>query len=170
MLLARLLHHKGKEAMRALRIFFLVAVLMVIPVIFSEPSQAASPAAITLNQSNPTCTQINTGTGVCVINMRYLSATSNDPTFSHVEISIAGKVRAYYSAFFESSIYVDYSMLGNGLQVSCGLPNAGGDPKYGKEYQIVTTVYLADVPTLTDTANVYCPYFIDKQLLPLVGK
>jgi hypothetical protein len=156
--------------MRALRSFSLFAVLLLIPIIFSGSSQAASPDAITLNISNPTCTQVKTNSGSCLINIRAMSANSSDPSFSHVEISISGKVRAYYSTFFESAIYADYRMLGNGLQVSCGGPNASGDPNYGQKYEVVITAFLADVPSITDTAIVYCPYFFGKNLTPLVIK
>jgi hypothetical protein len=156
--------------MKILRLLFLMAELVLLLALSGEHTGASPQAAITLNLSNPTCTQVKTNSGRCSINLLSLSANSSDPTFSHVEITIDGKVRANYTTFFESSINVNYAMLGDGLQVSCGRPNAGGDPSYGNQYQVVVTAYLADIPTLTDTANVYCPYFSSKYLMPLVSK
>jgi hypothetical protein len=155
--------------MRTMRIFLIIAVLLVLA-LSGQPSRASSPESITLTLSNPTCHQVKSNTGTCYINLRTLSATSDDPTFTHVEIAIDGKVRAYYSAFFEESVYASYAMLGNGLEVTCGLPNAGGDPKSGNIYPVDIIAYLADVPALTDTANVTCPYFVSTNLLPLVSK
>jgi hypothetical protein len=156
--------------MRILRVFFIIAELLLILAFSGEPSQAASPASISMTLSNPICQQAKNYTGICLINLRSLSARSDDPTFSHVEISIDGKVRAYYSAFFESSILTNFAMLGNGLQVTCGLPNAGGDPKNGNIYQVKVTAYLGGSPAITDIASVTCPYFISTSLLPVVNR
>jgi hypothetical protein len=156
--------------MRILRVFLFIAGFVLLLVFSGQPSQASSPASISLTLSNPTCRQEKSNTGTCYINLRSLSASSDDPTFSHVEISIDGKVRAYYSAFFEASINANFDMMGPGLRVTCGLPNAGGDPKNGNIYPVVVTVFLGDVPSLTNTANVTCPYFVSTSLLPLVSK
>lgn len=167
---ALLLPHEGWLIMRKLRFLFLIAVLVLIGSLSGEPSLASSQAGVSLTVSNPTCTQAKDIAGTCYLNLRYLNASSSDPTFSHVEISVDGKVRAFYSTFFESSVYVGNAMQGKGLQVKCGLPNASGDPLYGQQYQVVITAFLADVPSVTDTANVNCPYFLGKNLLPVVTK
>ena len=156
--------------MRILRVFLIIAGFLSLLVLSPQPSQAFSPDSTSLTLSNPTCQQAKSNTGSCYINLRTLSASSDDPTFGHVEISIDGKVRAYYSAFFEDSINTEYAMLGPGLQVTCGLPNAGGDPQNGNIYPVVVTVFLADVPALTDTANVTCPAYVSTNLLPLVRR
>ena len=156
--------------MRVLRVFFLIATLLLILAFSGEPSRASSPANISMTLSNPTCRQAKTSSGTCVINLRSLNANSDDPTFSHVEISINGKVRAYYSAFFESSVNANNAMLGNGLQVPCGLPNAGGDPNSGYIYHVVVSAYLAGGPAIIDSANVTCPYIASTNLLPFIRK
>jgi hypothetical protein len=155
--------------MRTMRALLVITGLLIL-VFSGQPSQASSPASTSLAISNPTCHQSISNTANCFINFRTLYATSDDSSFGHLEIAIDGKVRAYYSAFFETSISGYYTMLGDGLQVTCGLPNAGGDPKSGNIYPVEVSIFLGDASYLTDTANVTCPSYVSIIQLPLVRK
>jgi hypothetical protein len=150
-----------------MRTFFLILCLSLALALPGEPARA-DQQAVTLSASNPYCVQSSPATGACIINFRYLSAS--DPAFNHLEISIDGKVRAYMTAFFETSVYLNYAMLGDGLQVACGSPNASGIPGYGRQYVISLTAYATGSPAITDTAVVNCPYFEGKNFLPVVSK
>ncbi len=91
-------------------------------------------------------------------------------TFSRIEISIEGKVRLRMQSFFESSAYLSESMLGSGLKVPCGGPNASGVPGFGKVYSVQLTGYTIPGSPVTDIANVTCPYYEGKIFLPTVRK
>jgi len=81
------------------------------------------------------CIQPDPSRNECLINWYYLSVTA-DPNYvitMTVTINDYGFV-ARYNGFFQKSMYVPYNMNPQGYRVACGLPNASGDPKWGKSY------------------------------------
>jgi hypothetical protein len=66
---------------------------------------------------------------------------------------------AHTQGFFQTSMYVPYSMLGQGVKVVCGAPGAGGDPQMGKAYGY--TIRARDSANLSSAnyGTVYCPPF-----------
>jgi hypothetical protein len=130
----------------------------------------AAPTVTTLTVNNPTCAQLQVATNACVIKIRSISASSTDPLFSHVEISVNGKLRAHLSAFFEQNIYLISAMLAEGLQVSCGLPGASGDAAFGNQYSVGISAHITGSPPIVDVANVTCPYYVSKSFLPLTNR
>jgi len=148
----------------------LLAICLGLSLALCGGSVRAEQTATTLTVSNPTCAQAVATTGACTINIKSINVSSSDPLFSHVEISINGKVRAYLSSFFEQNIYLNSAMLGEGLQVTCGLPGASGDPAYGNQYQVGIAAYITGSSPIVDSAVVYCPSFVSKSFLPLVSR
>jgi hypothetical protein len=148
----------------------LLAICLGLSLALCGGSVRAEPTATTLTVSNPTCTQPVVTSGACTINIRSIYVSSTDPLFSHVEISINGKLRAYLSSFFEQSIYLNSAMLGEGLRVTCGLPGAAGDPTFGNQYQVGIAAYVTGSSPIVDTAVVSCPSFVSKSYLPLVSR
>jgi len=130
----------------------------------------AEGAAASLNVSNPYCTQPMPASSTCLINMRSISATSSDPNFLGVQIAIDGKTRAFFSNFFETSVSINERMMGKGLQVVCGKPNASGVPGYGLQYHVGISAVVSGSSATTDTANVNCPSYEDRLYLPAVIK
>ena len=156
--------------MRFLNNLFLIAALGVLLWLADEHVVAAPLATISLTVNNPDCAQSQVETGACYINLRNMSATGSDSSFDHVDVSINGKVRLRMQNFFESASYFSEDMLPQGLKVSCGGPNASGNPNYGKLYSVTIQPYMGTVLGPTDTANVYCPYFKGQINLPLIKK
>jgi hypothetical protein len=66
---------------------------------------------------------------------------------------------AHTQGFFQTSMYVPYNMLGQGIKVACGSPGAGGDPGLGKAYAY--TIRARDSANLgsANYGTVYCPPF-----------
>jgi hypothetical protein len=134
----------------------------------SGSARTSSPDAVSLTVSNPYCAQASPISPTCLIYVRYISATSTDPNFRGIQISIDGKARAFFSNFFETSTYINDSMMGKGLQVFCGGPNASGVPGYGLQYSVGISAIVTGSSPITDTANVTCPYFESRLYLPMI--
>jgi hypothetical protein len=156
--------------MRALRILFGSASLILVLFLAGEPVRAATLQSVTLYVSNPSCTQPQPATGACYINLRYFYAVSTDPNFNHIEITVDGKVRFRMTGFFETSAYMVGQMLGKGLLVTCGLPGESGVAGFGHVYSVGLSAFVNGSSPITDFANVTCPSFVSKNYVPAVDK
>ena len=155
--------------MRSLRILTLLLGIGLVVALTGETARAA-PSALTMTVSNPYCVQPVIQSSACYINVGYFFASTSDPTFSRIEISIDGKVRMRLTGFFENSGYLSYPMLGKGLKVACGGPNASGVAGFGKVYSVNLTGYTTTGSPVTDVANVTCPYYEGKIYMPVVER
>jgi hypothetical protein len=158
--------------MRALRILLMLFAAGLVLALPGDRGQAAPQATLTVTMSNPACVQSPANSGTCYVIIRGITATASDQSFTNLDISIDGQVRARVQTFFESTAYVYHNMFGRGLLVSCGRPNEGGNPAFGHRYQVAFNGYLASsgVPAASGTALVYCPYYEGKVYLPIVRK
>lgn len=156
--------------MRPFRLISVIICLSALLIATSGSARTLAPQAVALTVSNPYCTQPSTASSTCLINLRYLSATSSDPGFLGVQITVNGKTRAYFSNFFESSIYVNDRMMGKGLQVTCGRPNASGVAGFGLQYSLGISAIVSGGSPVTDIANVTCPAFESRLYLPVVNR
>jgi hypothetical protein len=130
----------------------------------------AKVAAVSLTVSNPYCTQSAPASSTCLIKVSSINATSTDPNFRGVQITVDGKPRAFFSNFFETSVSINERMMGKGLQVVCGKPNASGVPGYGLQYHVGISAVVSGSSSTSDTANVNCPSYEDRLYLPAVTK
>jgi hypothetical protein len=156
--------------MRALRIILMTLGLGLVMLLAGEPNRVSSQVGLTMTVNNPYCVQAEPASGVCLINVRNFYAVSSDPNFAYTVITINGKVRMRMTGFFETSAYLTDRMLGRGLQVTCGLPNASGIPGYGLQYQVGLIANFYGGSPVTDTAIVTCPYYQGKNYLPALEK
>jgi hypothetical protein len=156
--------------MRGYRLLSLIICSFIMLAFTSSSAHTFSPDAVSLTVSNPYCAQAAPASPTCLIKVRYISATSTDPNFLGVQISINGKTRAFFSNFFENSTNINDAMMGNGLQVFCGGRNASGVPGYGLQYSVGISAIVSGSSPITDTANVTCPYFESRLYLPMIEK
>jgi len=157
--------------MRKYRLVSLIIGLAFILICASGSTRTkAEGAAVSLSVSNPYCAQSSPASSTCLINVKNISATSSDPNFLGVQITIDGKPRAFFSNFFETSVSINDRMMGKGLQVVCGKPNASGVPGYGLQYNVGISAVFSGSSATTDTANVNCPSYEDRLYLPAVIK
>ena len=155
--------------MRSLKFFPLFLFLALVLTPFSGALRAAT---LSVTMSNPTCVQAAADSGNCYIVIRSINAVASDQSFTNLDISIDGKVRARLQPFFETTFNLTNRMFGPGLMVPCRRSNNGGDPAYGHLYQVSYKGYLAGSTGLAafGTASVYCPYYQESIYLPIVER
>jgi hypothetical protein len=113
-----------------------------------------------IDSPSATCYQPDPTQNNCYINWYYLSvsASPNYMITMTAFLNDFGPV-AHTQGFFQTSMYVPYNMLGQGVKVVCGAPGAGGDPQLGKAYAY--TIRARDSAGLSSAnyGTVYCPPF-----------
>jgi hypothetical protein len=97
----------------------------------------------------------------CYINWYYMSVSA-DPNYiitMTAALNTYGPV-AYYSGFFQTSMYVPYNLNGQGFKVPCGAQGAGGNPGFGNAY--AWTIRARDSAGLKSAnyGTTYCPAYI----------
>jgi hypothetical protein len=161
----------ARSASRLLRrLFWLVIGLVVVLQFPGDPARAAplraSTSTISLIMSNPTCVESQPASGRCSIQIASLVASGGDPSFGRLEVLVNGKLRLLMAGFFEATAYVTPRMVPGGLAVTCGLPNAGGQPNFGLAYLLTANAYMADGTSASDSMTVFCPAYEGKTYLP----
>jgi hypothetical protein len=147
---------------RYLRFLYLTAALALLVL----PRGSTSAASVGLQINNPVCVQPNPANGSCFLKALAVTATGSEASFSNLNVFVNDKLRVNMQGFFESSAYLSPDMLGDGLMVTCGRPNASGDPKYGNIYTVYITASMIDGANTWGSAGVRCPYFEGKLYLP----
>ncbi len=161
---------RGQLRRALFRVIVLTALILVLQA-QGEPAHAALPAStVTLTMSNPDCVQVIPENGMCSIQIHNLYAVGSDPSLARVEVLINGKLRLEMNGFFESTAYFVDLMVPGGFKVVCGMPNASGNPNYGKIYPVTANAYMADGTTASNSINVACPAYTVKNYLPLIRK
>lgn len=111
-----------------------------------------------IDSPSATCFQPASTRNECFINWYYLSvdASPNYMITMTVQLNAIGTV-AQTHGFFQTSMYVPYNMMGDGFQVACGAPGAGGNPDLGNAYAY--TIRARDSAGLKSAnyGTVYCP-------------
>ncbi len=111
-----------------------------------------------IDSPSATCYQPTPGSDECYINWYYLSvdASPNYMITMTTFLNNFGPV-AHTQGFFQTSMYVPYSMLGKGFKVACGAAGAGGIPQLGNAYAY--TIRARDSANLSSAnyGTVYCP-------------
>jgi hypothetical protein len=107
------------------------------------------------------CYQPDPAQDTCYINWYYMSVSA-DPNYMitmTATINAIGTV-ARYHGFFQTGMYVPFSMNGQGFRVSCGELGSGGHPQLGNAYP--WTIRARDSANLKSAnyGTVYCPAFI----------
>jgi hypothetical protein len=149
--------------MRILRYLFLTATLALLLII---PFRSSTAATISLVINNPVCVQPDPASSACYIKTLSAVATGSESSFSQLNVLVDNKLRLSMMGFFEANAYLYSDMLGNGLAVACGRPNASGNPDYGKSYILKITASMSDGANTWGSAVVRCPYYDGKIYLP----
>lgn len=161
-----------QKSRRTWPIFLLLSALGLSMALSGDPVHAAPQATLSVTMSNPTCVQASTTAGACYILIRSLSATASDTSFTGLDISVDGNVRARLQPFFEAAVNANSRMFGQGFQVTCGRSNSGGDPNFGALHTVDYKGYLfgSSTPAAYGTASVFCPVYDAAVYLPLTRK
>jgi hypothetical protein len=111
-----------------------------------------------IDSPSATCYQPDPSRNECYLNWYYMSVDAN-PNYMiamTVTVNTVGVV-ARVGGFFQTSMYVPYSMLGDGFKLACGAPGAGGIPGLGNAY--AWTIDARDSSNLKSAnyGTSYCP-------------
>ena len=113
-----------------------------------------------IDSPSATCYQPDPGRDECKLTWYYLSvgASPNYMITMTLSLNDSGPV-AHTQGFFQTSMYIPYNMLGDGVQVACGALGAGGNPQLGNAYGY--TVRARDSANLgsANYGTVYCPAY-----------
>jgi hypothetical protein len=114
-----------------------------------------------IDSPSPTCYQPNPGRDECYLNWHYMYVDAAPATYM-VTMTVAlndfGPV-AHTHGFFQSSMYVPHSMLGDGFKVACGSAGAGGNPTLGNAYGYSIRARDSNGARATNLGTIYCPAF-----------
>jgi len=119
---------------------------------------AARPAGAGITGTGvdaPTCVKLSANK--CVITFNSVFASSDDGLLVFLRLSVADKVVANVTAWFENSVYVAGDRFGAGFPVACGTLGSGGNPALGAEYVLKIEPGTVSGVAFTDTANIFCP-------------
>lgn len=113
-----------------------------------------------IESSSATCYLPDPGQDSCYITW-YALAIDASPNYIITMTATLNDIGpiAHVQGFFQTSLYVPYNMIGQGIKVPCGSPGAGGDPQLGNAYAY--TVRARDSAGLgsANYGTVYCPFF-----------
>ncbi len=113
-----------------------------------------------IDSPSATCYLPDPSQNSCYITWYYLgvNASPNYMITMTATLNNIGPI-AHVQGFFQTSMYVPYNMLGQGIKVPCGSPGAGGNPQLGNAYAY--TVRARDSANLgsANYGTVYCPPF-----------
>ena len=104
------------------------------------------------------CIRPEQHTDACYIQWNYLAVAATSPqNILTMTVTIDGRVRAHYSGFFQSSMFVPQQMHNPGFKVACGVPGASGNPGLGQVYSYVIQARETGGLQATNSGSVTCP-------------
>ncbi len=94
-----------------------------------------------------------------------MSASSSNYVIS-MTVSIDGRLRAYHSGFFQTTMLIPGEMYGPGFRVACGPRNAAGA---GKTYSYTARASESNGQSASNFGSVTCPG-VSLAFLPLIRR
>jgi hypothetical protein len=114
-----------------------------------------------IDSPTSTCYQPDPARDACYINWYYMAvdASPNYMIAMTVTLNTIGVV-ARVGGFFQTSMYVPYSMFDRGFQVSCGALGAGGNPQLGSAYGWTINARDSNNLKSANYGTTYCPAYL----------
>ena len=126
-----------------------------------EIEDPQAPSISFIDSPSPTCYQPDATRDECYLTWYYMSVNAAPATYM-ITMTLAlnniGPV-AHTHGFFQPSMYIPYSMLGDGFKVACGSPGAGGNPALGNAYGYSIRARDSNGARASNLGTVYCPPF-----------
>jgi len=147
------------------------------PVISEEADQnrrevqtdGESPSISFIDSPGATCQRASVG--VCYLQWSYLSVSASTSQYIiSMTLSIDGRIRAYHSGFFQTSMYISGDMLGPGFKVACGWRGASGAPGLGYSYNYVIRAAETGGLKAANYGTVTCPADVGTVFMPIVSR
>lgn len=136
-----------------------------------EPQGTPQVSAVTtLQNPSPTCYRPVAGTGSCYIQWAYLNAVASSSQYViSMTVTIDGRLHAYHSGFFQTSMYIPGDLYGPGFRVTCGFPSGAGDG-LGNAYSYVVRARDTSGDLATNSGTVICPADVVRLFLPVTRR
>ena len=129
------------------------------------------PAISFIDSPSPMCYRPVKGTGACYIQWDYLYVAATSPSYVvSMTVTIDGRVRAFHSGFFQTSMIVDDRMTNPGFRVTCGAPGAGGVSGMGNTYPFIIKARESGGLSAQNTGSVTCPADVVTVFMPAILK
>jgi hypothetical protein len=131
--------------------------------------EVESPTISFIDNPTATCSRPVAGTGECYIQWNYLNVTASSSQYViSMTVSIDGRLRAYHSGFFQTSMFVPGDMYDPGFRVTCGLPGAGGVAEMGNTYNYIIRARETGGLSAANYGSVTCPADVVEVFVPLI--
>lgn len=113
-----------------------------------------------IESPSATCYQPDPGQDQCFLTWYYLSVNGGSNYMITMTLSLnnTGPV-AHTQGFFQTSMYIPYSMLGDGVQVACGALGAGGNPQLGNAYGYTIRARDSSGASSANYGLAFCPAY-----------
>jgi hypothetical protein len=123
-----------------------------------------------IDSPSATCYRPIEHTNTCYIQWSYLYVTASSSQYIiSMTVSISNQIRAYYSGFFQSSMYIPGDMQTPGFRVSCGEPGSGGNADLGRAYPYTIRARETGGLKSANYGTVYCPADTIRLYLPIMN-
>jgi len=117
-----------------------------------------APLISFIDSPSATCYLPVPHTNACYIQWQYLNVTASTSQYIiSMTLSISNEIRAYYSGFFQTTMYIPGDMQSPGFRVACGLPGASGDPVLGQSYSYKVQARETGGLKAANYGSVFCP-------------
>jgi hypothetical protein len=94
----------------------------------------------------------------CYIQWSYLNVSASTSQYIiSMTMAIDGRTRAYYSGFFQTSMYVPQELSNPGYKVACGPPGSDVNPRLGKTYAYTIRSRETGGLSAANYGSVTCP-------------
>jgi hypothetical protein len=120
-----------------------------------------APLISFIDSPSPTCYQPNPVLDECYLSWYFMSVNAAPASYMitmTLTLNDFGPV-AHTQGFFQSSMNIPYSMLGDGFKVACGPAGAGGNPTLGNAYQFTIRARDSNGQLSSNLGTVRCPPF-----------
>jgi hypothetical protein len=128
-----------------------------------------APAISFIDSPTATCYRpVHETSDACYIEWSYMYVTASTSQYIiSMTVEIDGRKRAYYSGFFQTSMYVPGDIHLPGFKVSCGVPGSNPIPGLGKSYSYTIRARETGGLGAANYGTVTCPAGPNKIFLPI---
>jgi len=128
---------------------------------FPLPERTLAPGAKSISiisSQTAVCDIPDPEVDVCEMGWESLSVSAGASDYIRfMTVKIDGRLRAIYSGFFQSSMYVPFDLHPEGFRVDCGELGSGGDPNLGMAHTYYIEAFDTTGALASNFGAVLCP-------------
>jgi len=142
---------------------------LVTPTPLADQPAIESPDISLIDSPTASCFLPRANTGICMMTWNYMYADASPDYIITMTVGIDDKARAYYSGFFQTSMFVPLELMT--FRVPCGAPGSGGNPNLGANHSYVLRARDSSGSAAANYGTVTCPADIPaRTFLPLLTR